>query len=164
MDALLGLDHAGRTRARFSVNSAAVARRFEGGTAPVAARLHALRRLAGAGYPVGLTIAPLMPLEDWRADYTALLEQVADVTRDVDGLDLTVELITHRFTEKSRAVLLSWYPNTKLDLDEDRRAAKRSKFGGVKYVYPAPLMREMRTWFDVALAEQLPAARPLYWT
>jgi spore photoproduct lyase len=42
----------------FSVNSAAVARRFEGGTRPTPARLAALRSLAEAGYPMGLTIAP----------------------------------------------------------------------------------------------------------
>src|SRR5215217_737561 len=43
---LLALDHRGRTRVRLSVNAAPVAGRFEGGTAPVPARLAALRRLA----------------------------------------------------------------------------------------------------------------------
>jgi spore photoproduct lyase len=59
---LLAVDHGGRTRVRLSLNAAPVARRFEGGTAPVPARLGALRRLALAGYPIGLTIAPIMPV------------------------------------------------------------------------------------------------------
>ena len=159
---LLGLPHGGRTRVRMSVNSAAVSRRFEGGTASVASRIAALRALAVAGYPVGLTVAPVMPLPAWREDYAALLRDVAAALPD--DADLTVELITHRFTEASRAVLLSWYPQTRLDLDDTGRSAKRSKFGGTKYVYPAPVMRELRTWFERELETTLPQARVLYWT
>ena len=66
MEPLLGLPHGGRTRIRASVNSASAAR-FEGGTDPVPVRLAGLGALARAGYPVGLTIAPIMPLGDWRA-------------------------------------------------------------------------------------------------
>ncbi len=49
-------------------------------------------------------------------------------------------------------------------LDDAGRAVKRTKFGGAKYVYPAPLMREMRAWFDQELDAALPQARLLYWT
>lgn len=161
---LLDLPHGGRTRVRFSMNSAAVAGRFEGGTAPMPQRLAALRALALAGYPVGLTIAPVMPIEGWRAEYAALLAAVAGAVDGVPGLDLTVELITHRFTARSKEVLLGWYPRTKLDLAESRRSVKRGKYGGQKYVYPAAVMSELRSWFTTAVAEQLQAARVLYWT
>jgi spore photoproduct lyase len=164
VDDFLSLRHGGRTRMRVSVNADAVASRFEGGTAPVASRLVALRRMALAGYPVGLTIAPVMPVEDWRSAYGALLDSVVEATQDVDGLDLTVEIITHRFTPGSKDVLLDWYPRTKLEMDEDRRTPKRNKFGGVKYVYPRETMTEMRTWFSAALVERLPRAQLLYWT
>jgi spore photoproduct lyase len=161
---LLGLDHRGRTRVRLSVNAAPVAGRFEGGTATVPARLSALRRLALAGYPVGLTIAPIMPVDDWRTHYGRLLEDVAAAVSDVPDLDLTTELITHRFTPASKDVLLGWYPRTQLEMDEDLRRQKRGKYGAVKYVYPAPLMSELRTWFEREIAAVLPDARVLYWT
>ena len=96
--ALLDLDHARRTRVRFSVNAAPVARRFEGGTAAVSARLAALASMARAGYPVGLTLAPVMPVVDWREAYGQLLDDVATALDGVAGLDLTAEIITHRFT------------------------------------------------------------------
>jgi len=48
VDDLLGLDHHRRTRARFSVNAAEVTARFEGGTAPLPARLAALAAMARA--------------------------------------------------------------------------------------------------------------------
>ena len=161
---LLGLPHGGRSRARFSVNAAPVAERFEGGTARIPERIGALRAMALAGYPVGLTIAPIMPVQGWREDYGALLDAVAAATDDVLGLDLTVELITHRFTPKSKDVLLGWYPRTQLEMDEDLRRTKRGKFGAVKHVYPAPVMRELREWFQAELPRRLPAGRTLYWT
>jgi len=161
---LLDLPHGGRTRIRASVNSASVSKRFEGGTDPVQARLAGLGALARAGYPVGLTIAPIMPLGDWRAEYGALLDAAAAELDGVPGPDLTVECITHRFTPGSKEVLEGWYPRTKLEMDPEQRSRKFGKFGAVKYVYPADAMRELRRWFDGALEERLPAARALYWT
>ncbi len=161
---LLPLAHNGRTRARFSVNAASVSRDLEGGTSTVTQRLQALRQMALAGYPVGLTIAPIMAVEDWEQSYGELLQGIADAVEGIPAIDLTAELITHRFTPGSKEVLLGWYPKTTLDLDEKTRAEKRTKFGGFKYVYPKDTMGEMRTFFEKTLAEKVPAARILYWT
>ena len=52
---------------------------------PSGRRLAALRSLAEAGYPVGLTIAPVMPLPGWPQEYG---HYVAEVVVDaVKGLD-----------------------------------------------------------------------------
>ena len=160
---LLGLDHAGRTRMRASINPRAFAR-FEGGTSPVAARLTALRQMALAGYPVGLTIAPILAAEGWEAAYTELIDDAAASLNDVPALDLTVELITHRFTAGSKAVLDSWYPGSALDMSGALRTTKRTKFGTEKQVYDAATMRTLRGFFERQIAERLPAARVLYWT
>jgi spore photoproduct lyase len=161
---LLDLPHAGRTRVRVSVNADEVAARFEGGTARLPRRIAAMRDLALAGYRVGLTIAPIMPIPQWRNGYGRLLADVAEALADVPDVDLTVECITHRFTPSSKDVLLDWYPRTKLEMDETLRTRKRTKFGSTKYVYPKDTMAEMRSWFDGELATRLPAARLLYWT
>jgi spore photoproduct lyase len=164
VEALADLPHGRRTRMRVSVNADEVASRFEGGTATVPARLAALRAMALAGYRVGVTIAPVMPVPDWRDTYGRLLDEVVAATTGVADLDLTVEIITHRFTPGSRDVLLDWYPRTKLEMDEGRRTQKRNRFGGVKYVYPRDTMADMRGWFTDALRERLPRAQLLYWT
>ena len=160
---LLNLPHQRHTRIRFSVNAQPVAR-FEGGTAPVAARLRAMRQVALAGYRVGLTIAPIMPVEGWRDAYSALLHEAAQQIADVRDLDLTVELITHRFTPGSKSVLTGWYPGSDLDMDEATRSRKTTKFNTVKYVYTPDVMKEMRAFFGEAVSEYLPAAQVLYWT
>ena len=160
---LIGLPHNRKTRVRMSVNAPALIR-FEGGTDPLVVRLQALSRLARDGYRIGLTIAPIQPVDDWRSGYDELCMMVA---RELDGiadLDLTVELITHRFTPKSKGVLQGWYPGSKLEMDEGQRSRKPTKFGSVKHVYPAALMKEMRTEITAIISRRLPTARILYWT
>ena len=61
-------------------------------------------------------------------------------------------------------VLQGWYPASKLDMDEAARSRKLTKFGSVKHVYPAALMKEMRAGLTEAAVAHLPAARVLYWT
>lgn len=164
IDDFVGLGHHGRTRVRFSINGLPVTTRFEGGTARLEDRLAALRRLARDGYPVGLTIAPIMALPDWPEHYAHLLDEVARAVDGVENLDLTAELITHRFTPGSKDVLLGWYPRTHLEMDEQARDRKHGKFGAVKYVYPRATMTGMRSWFEQEIAKRLPACRILYWT
>jgi len=163
VDPLLAIDHGRRTRIRVSLNPAAYAR-FEGGTAPVADRLVAMRAMADARYLVGLTVAPIIIAPGWEAAYDELFAQIAAALAGAPDPDLTVELITHRYTEGSKAVLDSWYPGSALDMTEANRAAKRNKFGGIKQVYDADTMRTARTFFEAAVARHLPAARILYWT
>ncbi len=168
VDALLDLPHNGHTRCRVSVNAAPVSMRFEGGTAPVADRLQALRKLAlpctrgGGGYPVGVVIAPIMPIADWELHYTQLLDSISTAL-DFD-CDLTFELITHRFTPGSKETLLEWYPQTKLEMDESTRKVKRNKFGGTKYVYETDIMKQLRSFFMRELSRRFPQAKILYWT
>ena len=168
VEPLLDLPHHGHTRPRASVNADTVARRLEGGVAPVAARLHALRRLAlprsegGGGYPVGLVIAPIIPVDDWAAQYSQLLDDAEAAVGFAD--DITFELITHRFTPGSKEVLQSWYPKTTLDMIEDTRAEKRNKFGGVKYVYQKDMMLALRRFFETEIKQRFPQGRILYWT
>lgn len=123
-----------------------------------------MRKMAAAGYPVGLTIAPIMPIQNWRDEYRELLRNTSAALAGIPDLDLTVEMITHRFTAKSKLVQLSWYPKTTLSLDESLRTRKITRFWTPKFVYPRDIAREMRTWFESALPEELPAARSLYWT
>jgi len=163
VEPLLGLDHARRTRMRASINPPIFAR-FEGGTARVAERLRALRRMADAGYPVGLTVAPIIAADGWQQAYGTLIDDAGAILGGAAGLDLTVELITHRFTPGSKAVLDSWYPGSALDMSARNRTTKRTKFGGEKQVYDAPTMRALRSFFEQRIGEALPAARILYWT
>ena len=162
VDELLNLPHNGHTRCRVSVNADPISHSMEGGTATVAQRLQALRKLALHDYPIGIVLAPIMPIADWQQHYSNLFEQIAR-TLNID-CNLTFELITHRFTPKSKEVLQTWYPKSKLDLEENNRSQKRNKFGGVKYVYHRDTMDELKEFIQEKIDFKFPQARILYWT
>ena len=163
VETLLDLPHNGRTRIRFSLNARS-AERFEGGAPRMDRRLAALRAVAQAGYPVGITVAPILPLPDWRTEYDRLLADVADALDGMPAVDLTAELITHRFTDKSKTVLAGWYPGSSLPMDEAERTRKLTKFGTGKWVLPRDEMGALRAFMTDALQRHLPMARLLYWT
>ena len=169
VEPLLHLAHRGRTRMRASINPARFAR-FEGGTSPVASRLAALARMGAAGYPIGLTIAPIIAAEGWQAAYAELIDAAALAlslsprSPAAPPPDLTIELITHRYSPGSREVLQRWYPGSGLEMGTEGRTEKRTKFGSVKQVYDAATMRALRTFFEAEIARALPDARILYWT
>ena len=75
-----------------------------------------------------------------------------------------MELITHRYTAGSKAVLDDWYPGSALEMGGTNRVTKRTKFGAEKQVYDRDTMRALRTFFEARIADALPAARILYWT
>ncbi len=160
---LLGLPHNGRTRVRFWVNSR-TAERHEGGAPRMPQRLAALRAMALEGYPVGLTVAPITRLPNWTQEYDQLFADVAESLKDTPGVNLTIELITHRFSPKSKDILAGWCPGSPLGMDEAQRSRKTTKFGSVKYVFPRAEMLTMRTAIEASITRRLPGAKVLYWT
>lgn len=74
---LLPLEHGGKTIFRMSVNPAEIVRQVELGTSPLEARIRALNEMAAAGYPVGLLVAPVILMPDWRRQYGELMDALA---------------------------------------------------------------------------------------
>jgi spore photoproduct lyase len=168
VESLINLPHGGHTRFRCSLNADIVARRLEGGTPNVAARIQALRKMAlpkahgGGGYPIGVVLAPIMPVPDWEEAYGNLFDHLEQNLNF--ETDLTFELISHRFTSGSKDILMSWYPNTSLEMDEATRTTKRNKFGGIKYVYSREQMGQLKSFFERQISTRFPMAKILYWT
>jgi spore photoproduct lyase len=74
---LLELDPRGQVVVSWSVNAAAVVERDEPGTATLAERLAAARRVQRAGYRVGFHFDPLIEFDGWEAGYGAAVEAIA---------------------------------------------------------------------------------------
>ena len=47
-------------------------------------------------------------------------------------------------------------------MEEELRTMKHTRFRGEKYVYPAPVMTQLREFFSVRVRELLPSAKVLY--
>lgn len=156
IDGLLGLEHSGHTRVRVTCNPESFIRAFDHGTPGLAVRLGTLQRLAAAGYPVGVMIAPVFLQGEWRKDYAELFERLSAALRPV--ADLTLEVVTHRFTTSARRVILERYPGSELPMGEEGRRLKRGQFGYFKHVYPEILMDEARESFLGLARRYLPQA------
>lgn len=98
---------------------------------------------------------------------TASLEERIEAARKVAdaGYAVTFELIQHRFTPKSRRIILAAYPKTRLPLEEAERVLKPGKFPGAgKYVYPKEEAGEIRSFMEMSIRERFPAASIEYFT
>ncbi|MEW6183745.1 MAG: spore photoproduct lyase [Bacillota bacterium] len=159
VEGLTGITHGGKTEIRFSINCDPVIAKYETGVPRLTSRLKAAGVCARAGYPVGFLVAPIFYFEGWRGEYKRMLRAAAE---QLGNNISTFELITHRFTVRSRDIIRQAYPETQVPLDETERVFKFGQFGYGKYVYPPELYAEIKEFFTAIIAELFPRARMLY--
>jgi len=161
VDSLLKVAHQGHTTFRFSINSPYVINTFEHNTPSMKERIIAAGKIAGANYPLGFIIGPIIFYEKWQEEYEVMLEELSKVLPDSQR-NLTFELITHRFTKRAKTNILSLYPKTKLDMDEQKRQLKYGQFGYTKYVYPKDVLGDFKEFFTKQIEEKFPGAKISY--
>lgn len=164
VDSLLHLRHGGHTRPRFSVNTDYVIRNFEPSTARFRERVAAAAKMAAAGYPIGFVVAPIYIYEGWQRDYDQLVRTLASAVPSDGSMDITFELIQHRFTRAAKRVIQQHYPKTRLDMDEARRQTKWGRYGMHKFVYPKDSQAPIQELFRTAIARDFPRATVEYFT
>jgi spore photoproduct lyase len=162
VDSLLDATHNGHTRFRFSVNADYVIRQFEPATASFDERVEAAGKVARAGYPLGFIIAPLILYDGWKEGYTQLLKRLSQELPETNGL--TFELISHRFTQTAKKIILQRYPKSKLEMEEEKRKKKWGRYGRVKYVYQETQMKELEEHMREQIARYFPNACVEYFT
>lgn len=147
VESFLSIKHNNHTKFRFSVNTNYVIDKFEHNTSSFNERIEAARKIAKAGYPIGFIIAPIMRYDNWKNDYKYLLEKLKDELGDYSN-DVTFELIQHRFTATAKELILTRFPKTELDLDEEKRQLKWGPYGKFKYVYPKESSNEIKEYIS----------------
>ncbi|MFD0958689.1 spore photoproduct lyase [Paenibacillus chungangensis] len=164
VDSLLDVPHNGHTRVRFSVNSKYVIKNFEPATSHFEQRIEAAAKMAGAGYPIGFIIAPIIWYDEWEAGYGELIEAL-DKALPMDARsDLTFELIQHRFTKTAKGVIEKRYPRTKLEMEIEKRKYKWGRWGQGKYVYPDEQANALRMFLSERIFHHFPQSQIEYFT
>ncbi|QDY83140.1 spore photoproduct lyase [Paenibacillus polymyxa] len=164
VDPLLDIKHNGHTRIRFSINSDYVIKQFEPATSRFEERIEAAGKIARAGYPLGFIIAPIIWYDGWEKGYGELLRRLGETLPQHATKDLTFELIQHRFTKTSKAVIEKRYPKTKLEMDIEKRKKKWGRWGQNKYVYPDEQQNALREFITERIFEHFPLSRIEYFT
>lgn len=76
VDDILNLEHKGKVIVRVSMNPEEIINKVEFGTSRLKERIEAINKLAEAGYKVGILIAPVILVENWKELYENLIKRL----------------------------------------------------------------------------------------
>lgn len=147
VEPLLALDHKGKTIFRMSVNPDEIIRRYEIGTSPLLRRISALNDMCAAGYPVGLIIAPVILLPEWRRLYGGLIDTLAQGLSPAVRRTGFIEVIFMTYSFVHNAINREAFPRLP-PLFDPRRMTVR---GRGKYCY----RKDLRAEAEVFLRKEL---------
>ena len=154
---LLDYDPQGRTRIRFSLMPARIAKIVDVRTAPIPERIAAIDDFLAAGYEVHVNFSPVILYEGWEADWAELFAEIDDRLSDAAKAQLKCEIIMLTHNAGLHAVNLGWHPKAEALLwRPDIQEAKRSEGGGDNLRYRAGWKGRWLTRFRTLLAERLP--------
>lgn len=147
IEPLLSLNHRERIIMRMSVNPNEVIKKVEFGTSQLSARIDALNRMCDAGYKVGMLIAPIVLVDNWKKLYKDLIEELADKLSEKTKKQLFIEIIFMTYSYVHRAINSDAFPNAVELFDKSLMTGR----GRGKYCY----REEVRTEGEQFLREQL---------
>ncbi len=154
---LLTYDPQGRTRIRFSLMPATVARVVDIGTSSMTARIEAINAFVDAGYEVHLNFSPVIIFEGWTAAYTELFRQVDAALSPKAKEQLAAEVIFLTHNAGLHEVNLGWHPKAeRLLWTPGWQETKRSEYGGVNLRYRRGLKGKAVERFLEVLRRELP--------
>lgn len=158
VEPLLSLDHAGKTIFRMSVNPQRIIRQVEIGTSPLEKRIAALNAMAEADYRVGMLIAPVILIDDWKNEYRVLIEQLADSLSNKVKQAGFIEIILMTYSYVHDAINSDAFPMSPAIFDRSLMTGR----GRGKYCYRADVRAEAEAYLTDLLTKNLPEMRILY--
>ena len=158
VDSLLGLTHKGRTIFRMSVNPENIIKRIELGTSPLESRIHALNRVSDADYRAGLLIAPVVLTENWKNEYTALIDALAEQLTEKTKSRLFIEIIFMTYSFVHRAINNDAFPNA----PELYNSTLMTGRGMGKYCYKESIRTEAESFLRDKISQKLGGIPILY--
>ncbi|MBB3999549.1 spore photoproduct lyase family protein [Aureimonas pseudogalii] len=146
---LLAYEPQGRTRVRFSLMPAEMAKVVDIRTSPMAERIAAVNDFVAAGYEVHVNFSPVIVHEGWEAEWRRLFQEIDDVLTPAAKAQLKCEVIMLTHNEALHDVNLAWHPKGEDELwRPDLQERKVSEGGMVNLRYKVAWKRR---WLDQLL-------------
>jgi len=152
VEPLLPLNHKGRTIMRMSVNPEPIIKKVEFGTSKLGDRIKALNQMCEAGYKVGVLIAPVVLLENWREMYSELIQQLADEISDRAKKQLFIEIIFMTYSFVHHAINQEAFPEAVQLYDKSLMTGR----GRGKYRYMSQIRAEGEEFLRAQISAYLP--------
>ena len=158
VEPLLDLDHKGKIIARVSVNPEEIINNVEFGTSRLDGRINAINKLKEAGYEVGILIAPVIFVENWKEEYLALIKTLESRLSTKVKKDVFFEIIFMTYSYVHTKINEEAFPKA-INLYNKELMTGR---GRGKYWYKAKLREEGERFFIENMKKYFPNNEILY--
>lgn len=111
VDDLLALDHKGKVIIRMSVNPEEIINKVEFGTSRLKGRIEAINKLKEAGYKIGILIAPVILVNNWKELYLGLIQKLSEELSEKVKKDVFFEIIFMTYSYVHTKINEEAFPN-----------------------------------------------------
>lgn len=158
VDSILGLDHQGKVIVRVSLNPEDIINKIEFGTSRLVGRIEAINKLKEAGYKIGILIAPVVMVENWKELYLELIKQLeSKLSKNVKN-DVFFEVIFMTYSYVHTKINEEAFPNA-INLYNKEKMTGR---GRGKYMYKKDLREDGEVFIREQLVKYFPNNEILY--
>ena len=147
VDDILPLNHQQKIIIRMSVNPEEIINKVEFGTSRLKGRIEAINKLAEAGYKIGILIAPVILVENWKPLYTELIQQLNEKLTEKVKKEAFFEIIFMTYSYVHTKINEEAFPNA-INLYNKEMMTGRGKG---KYAYK----KEIRNEAEIYIREQM---------
>lgn len=147
VDDLLSLNHKKKIIIRMSVNPEYIINHVEFGTSRLKDRIEAINKLVEADYEVGILIAPVIFLENWRELYHELIIMLREKLSSKAKKEIFFEIIFMTYSYVHNAINREAFKNTIEIFDKTKMTGR----GKGKYMYKNDLRKEGEMFFTSEL-------------
>ena len=158
VDEILGLDHKGKVIIRMSVNPEKIINRVEFGTSRLQGRIEAINKLKEAGYEIGILIAPVIFVENWKELYLELIKELESKLSEKVKRDVFFEIIFMTYSYVHTKINQEAFPNAIELYDKEKMTGR----GMGKYWYKKEIRKEGEIFFRENIKKYFPNNEILY--
>ena len=158
VDPILPLDHQGKVIIRVSVNPEEIINKVEFGTSRLKGRIEAINKLKEAGYKIGILIAPVILLENWKELYHNLIKRLSEELTEKVKKDVFFEIIFMTYSFVHTKINEEAFPNAISLYDKEMMTGR----GKGKYWYKSELRSEAEIYLREQMSKYFPNNRIEY--
>ena len=142
VDPILNLNHQGKMIIRMSVNPEEIINKVEHGTSRLEKRIEAINKLVEAGYSVGILVAPIIVVNNWKVLYSELLKKLNEELTEKAKKQVFFEFIFMTYSYIHKMINHDAFPNAIELYDKELMTVR----GRGKYTYRQYVREEGETF------------------
>ena len=152
VDSILDINHRGKVIIRMSVNPKEIINRVEFGTSRLDDRIGAINKLCEAGYKVGILIAPVIMVDNWKQLYKELIMELDSKLSAKVKKEAFFEIIFMTYSFVHTKINEEAFPNAINIYDKEKMTGR----GKGKYMYKNDLRKDGDLFFREQMHKYFP--------